>query len=130
MGEEMDDHWDTEHPGWRHRFAAYFLSKRESGTGDLFIAWAHDEPIGMLAVSLIDDYHLHTRGRVSGRINAVYVKPAYRRKGVAHELMSTAISWFNSKECHVVRLNSSEMAVPLYSSFGFKSRREMELSLR
>jgi len=37
--------------------------------------------IGMLTVSLVDDYHSHCRGKQSGRVNAVYVTPQLRSPG-------------------------------------------------
>jgi hypothetical protein len=49
--------------------------------------------------------------------------------GVVRALMLAGIDWIRSKDCVVVRLNSSEDGVALYESLGFKPRREMEFSL-
>lgn len=88
-----------------------------------------DEIVGMVFVSLLDDYHGYVRDAKSGRVNSVYVVPSYRRKGIARALMLAAMDWLKEKNCVVIRLHSSEEGVPLYESMGFKPRREMEFIL-
>lgn len=83
----------------------------------------------MLTASLVDDYHKHCRGKQAGRINAVYVAPAYRRQGVGRALVEQALTWFRERGCESARLNSSEDGEALYRAIGFKPRREMELPL-
>ena len=129
MASEMGNNWDADHPGWRERFALYFSERQEAGESQLFQARSGDEIVGMLFVSLVDDYHGYVRNKKSGRVNSVYVLPAFRRRGVARALMLAGIDWIRTKGCVVVRLNSSEDGIALYESLGFKPRREMEFSL-
>jgi ribosomal protein S18 acetylase RimI-like enzyme len=129
MALEMGNDWDSDHPGWHTRFIEFFTEKQRSRHGEAFLAYCHDEYVGMTIASLTEDYHSYALGRTSGRINSVYVKPQFRRRGIARELMLTATGWLRDAGCVVVRLNSSEEGVHLYSSLGFKPRREFELQL-
>ena len=128
MAVEMGDDWDG-YPGWPARFVEYLRRRQEAGDLQVFFARSGEEIIGMATVSLIDDYHAYTRGKLAGRVNAVYVLPAYRRRGVALASTSAAMNWLREKGCIAVRLHSSENAVSFYESLGFKSRREMERPL-
>jgi GNAT superfamily N-acetyltransferase len=130
MAVEMGHPWDdSEFPGWQERFAEYFADRQERGESQTFYARVGEEVVGIALSSLTDDYHAYTRGRQSGRINAVYVLPAYRRRGVAKALMKACLDWLRKKGCASARLNSSEQGLPLYEAMGFKPRREMELPL-
>jgi ribosomal protein S18 acetylase RimI-like enzyme len=126
MATEMGNHWDDDHPGWRERFVHYFGEKQQAGQAQLFYAKSNQEIVGMVFVSLVDDYHAYVRDNKSGRVNSVYVIPAYRRRGIGQALMHAAMDWLRTKGCVVVRLHSSEDGVALYQSLGFKPRRELE----
>jgi GNAT superfamily N-acetyltransferase len=127
MAAEMGNDWDTDHPGWRQRFAEYFSNKQKRGDSQTFFARVGDEVIGMATVSLVDEYHAYVRGRLSGRVNSVYVARQHRRKGIGRALMHAALEWLRGKGCAVARLNASEEGVALYESMGFQKRREYEL---
>ena len=129
MAVEMGSDWDKDHPGWQERFAEYWRQKQEAQVAQVFYAFSGNERVGMLSVSLVDDYHVFVRGRKAGRINAVYVTPSDRRRGIGQALMHSAMDWLREKGCVVVRLHSSEEGAPLYEAMGFRPRREMELSL-
>jgi GNAT superfamily N-acetyltransferase len=130
MAVEMGHPWDDgEFPGWQERFAEYFADRQQRGESQTFYAKVGEEVVGIALASLIDDYHAYTRGRQSGRINAVYVLSGYRRRGVAKALMNACLDWLRKKGCASARLNSSEQGLPLYEAMGFKPRREMELPL-
>lgn len=129
LGLDMNDDWDTRYVGWRERFVSYFNQMQVSGNSQVILAKSDDEIIGMIVVSLIDDYHIHVRGKRSGRVNAVYVKPQFRRLGAARLMMEEGMRWLKERGCESARLNSSEQGIFLYESLGFKPRREMELKL-
>ncbi len=129
MAMEMGNDWDKDHPGWQQRFAEYLGQKQEGGMAQVFYAHLQDEIVGMLTVSLVDDYHAYVRDKKAGRINAVYVKPGSRRRGIARAMMHSAMDWLRVKNCVEVRLHSSEDGQPFYESLGFRPRREMELFL-
>lgn len=129
MAVEMGNDWDGPHPGWQERFAEYFRGKIAMGHGQIFIARGGGAIVGMVAVTLVDDYHGFVRGRLSARVNSVYVVPELRRRGVARALMMAAIDWLRACGCTVVRLHSSVEAMEFYRSMGFTPRRELELVL-
>lgn len=126
MAAEGGADWDTDHPGWRERYAEYFAHKQAEHQGQLFVALSGDQVVGMAAVTVPEDYHAFVRGRVSGRVNSVYVTPLFRRRGIARALMHAGMDWLKTRGCVVVRLNSSEEGLALYQSLGFKPRHEME----
>lgn len=129
MAEEMGGDWDIAHPGWRTRFIQYFAGKQSSGRAGVFVALDGAKVIACAMVSMTDDYRAYSLNLVSAHVNAVYVTPAYRRKGVARQLMHLAIAWAREKKCVRVRLRSSEEGRALYEGLGFKMGREMELML-
>lgn len=129
MTKEFGKDWDSNFPGWRERFIEYFAAKINSEQGQIFYAQVNGEIVGVAAISLVDDYHAAVRNVRSARINAVYVLPDYRRKGIAGGLVKATIEWVRTKNCSRVRLNSSEEAQSLYQSLGFKPLREMEFTL-
>lgn len=60
----------------------------------------------------------------------VYTEPAFRRKGLASQLMVIMIDWCRTKGFSFVALHASAAGRPLYESLGFKPTREMRLDLR
>jgi GNAT superfamily N-acetyltransferase len=129
MAQEMGENWDNNYSGWRERFVEYFSDKQAIGQSQFFVARAGESVVGIAAVSLVEDYHGYVRGRYAGRVNAVYVAPEIRRRGVARRLMQAGMHWLKQKNCVVVRLNSSAEGQFLYQSLGFKARNEMECYL-
>jgi GNAT superfamily N-acetyltransferase len=61
-----------------------------------------------------------------GYVENVFTLPAYRRRGVARQLMSALLDWVRtSKACYEVELHPTQMAHPLYSSLGFEGNQGM-----
>ena len=57
-----------------------------------------------------------------GYIENVYVMPAFRRKGVARQLMLTLLDWARSSgKIYNIELHATTMAHELYQSLGFES---------
>lgn len=129
MSIEMGGDFDAMRPGWRNRFCEFFSTKQRAGEAQLFLAFDDAAAVGMTVVSMLDDYRRHAFGTPSAFVNAVFVQPAYRRRGVARALMEAAISWARERGCTRVRLRSSDEGRPLYQSLGFRAGREMEIDL-
>lgn len=129
MAIEAGESWDGKYPEWREKYVAYYSEKQDSDEARVILAKAGSKIIGMIAVSVIDDYHVHVRDKKSGRVNAVFVRPEYRRQGVGRDMMQAGLQWMKEKGCVTARLHSSEQGVFLYSAIGFKPRNEMELVL-
>jgi GNAT superfamily N-acetyltransferase len=73
--------------------------------------------------------HMVAGGRWRGNIINVYTEPAYRRRGMARELMQVALDWCAAHEVGAVILHSSEEGRALYESLGFTQTNEMRLIL-
>ncbi|MDZ4877137.1 MAG: hypothetical protein CLLPBCKN_006572 [Chroococcidiopsis cubana SAG 39.79] len=64
-----------------------------------------------------------------GYIWGVYVKPSYRRQGVATKLMKEAMIYLKEIGCTRAVLHASDTGKLLYSSLGYAQSNEMVLSL-
>jgi GNAT superfamily N-acetyltransferase len=60
----------------------------------------------------------------------VYTDPAYRRRGIARQLMQTMIDWCKQQGFARVTLHASDDGRHLYESLGFEPNNEMRLKLR
>ncbi len=129
MGLEMGSDLDARDAGWRTRFCLYFAGKQGMNHGRLFLAFDDGAPIGMAAVSLTDEWRAFCFNMRFAHVNAVYVRPDYRRRGIARELMQCTIAWAKAQGCARLRLRTSEEGRALYESVGFQAGREMELAL-
>lgn len=129
MALEMHGDFDAQAPDWRTKYCAYFGGKQSAGTAQLFLAYDGESPIACAIVSIPDDYRRYCFGTASAYVNAVYVQPAYRRRGVAKQLMQLTIRWARERGCARVRLRASDEGRYLYEQIGFREGREMELNL-
>lgn len=130
MAQEMGGDWDIAHPGWRTRFMQFFGGKQHSGRSQIFVATDGDDLVGLAIISILtDDYRTFALNLPRAHVNAVFVKPEYRRQGIARRLMRLAIDWARRNGCVRVFLRTSEDGRALYESMGFKAGREMELGL-
>jgi GNAT superfamily N-acetyltransferase len=57
----------------------------------------------------------------------VYTEPAYRRQGLARELMKKVMEWCAREGVETVILHASEEGRPLYERLGFEATNEMRL---
>lgn len=114
---------------WRERFVEYFRAKSERGDAQLFLAFDGEIPVGSATVSILEEYRRYVLDISSAWVNAVYVKPEYRRCGIGKTLMLLAIDWARTKGCRRIRLRSSDEGRLLYESLGFIPTAEMELRL-
>lgn len=129
MAREMGGDFDARFPGWRTRFCAFFSGKQATGTAQLFLAYDGERAVGCTTVSIAEDYRRYCFGTPAAHVNAVYVRPDYRRRGIARRLMQLAIEWARERGCTRVRLRASEDGRFLYEQLGFREGREMELDL-
>lgn len=129
MALEMGGGFDAMARDWRTKFCAYFGGKQSAGNAQLLLAFDGETPIGCVTVSLAEDYRRYCFGTLSAYVNAVYVKPAYRRRGIARRLMQLAIAWARERGCTRLRLRASEEGRFLYEELGLREGREMEMDL-
>ena len=129
MALEMGSDFDALSPDWRPKWCAFFGGKQATGNGQLFLAYDGEGPIGCVVATIPDEYRRACFGIRHAHVNAVYVKPAFRRQGIARRLMQLVIAWARERDCSRVRLRTSEDGRFLYESLGFREGREMELDL-
>lgn len=103
----------------------------ESGTYVGFIA----EESGAVAGSCGLLVHValprpHSPSDRTGRVQSMYVVPAYRRRGIARALMRELIAYARGADLSFLTLGTSEQARALYASLGFEARPEMMLLLQ
>lgn len=88
-----------------------------------FVSWLavdRDEIVGTSGLSVVEKppYFGCTTGRI-GLISSMWVKPAYRRRGIAKELLMRLRDDARAQGCGVLQITASNMGVPLYESCGF-----------
>lgn len=124
----MGGDFDALAPGWRAKFCQYFGGKQAAGNAQLFLAFDTGQAVGCATISILDDYRNFVFNQRAAHVNAVFVKPAYRRRGIARRLMELAVAWARERGCTRVRLRASDEGRLLYQTLGFAAGREMELS--
>lgn len=60
-----------------------------------------------------------------GYVLNVYVRPEYRRKGIARILMQTILHWCRVHDIHTLSLHASPDGLDLYKQLGFQITNEM-----
>lgn len=129
MAEEMNASFDRRAAGWRRRYREYFGRELQAGRARIFFAVVDGEPVAMVLARIVDNYRTALFGTLYGQINNVYVRPAWRRRGIGRTLMEQALGWLREEGCVVARLHASEDGRALYTGMGFTSTNEMEFRL-
>lgn len=133
--------WENQaerHPEQEHRdtldqyTAAYIEQTRDELARGVHRAWlAEAGGEAVACVTLVwwvmppnPDEHRRRRGFVT----SVYTRPAYRRQGVARQLMTMLIEHARAESVQRLILWSSEMGRPLYEDLGFTPSTGFELN--
>lgn len=98
-----------------------------------FLAWIADDAGTVVAASgltMLDrpPYPDNAAG-LDGYVTNMYTLPAYRRRGLARELMEILITHARQVGIKRLFLEASREGQPLYEAFGFRLTRGMELTL-
>ncbi len=64
-----------------------------------------------------------------GYIFNIYTQPAFRRRGLARQLMQVILDWCRAQSIRVVGLHASDDGRALYKALGFEPTNEMRLKL-
>lgn len=78
-----------------------------------FIAELDGMPVGTVTTT--------SYGKKLGWIGMMLVLPEYRRRGIARELMHTAIDCLQRREVSCVKLDATPLGQPLYEQLGFRA---------
>ena len=98
----------------------YYARHMADGTFVSWIALDGDRIVGTSGMSFVEKppYFGCPSGRI-GLLSSMFTDPAYRRKGIARELLSRVIEEARADGCGTVQITASDMGVLLYTSFGF-----------
>jgi GNAT superfamily N-acetyltransferase len=99
-----------------------------------YLGWLAMASDGAVAAGLglwLMDWPPHVIGSGSrrGNIINVYTETAHRRRGLARQLLNTALDWCRANRIDVVILHASKEGRRLYQSVGFEPTNEMRLLL-
>ena len=98
----------------------YYMRHMKDGT---FVSWiAEDEGkiIGTSGMSFVEKppYFGCPSGKM-GLLSSMFTNPAYRRKGIANELLPRVVEEATNYGCGTVQITASDMGVKLYTAYGF-----------
>lgn len=88
-----------------------------------FVSWLAldgEKIVGTSGISFVEKppYFGCPSGRI-GLLSSMFTDPAYRRRGIAKELLHRVIEEARSYGCGTVQITASDMGVLLYTDFGF-----------
>lgn len=98
----------------------YYMRHMNDGS---FVSWiAEDEGkiIGTSGMSFVEKppYFGCPSGKM-GLLSSMFTNPAYRRKGIAKELLHRVVEEARNYGCGTVQITASDMGVKLYTAYGF-----------
>lgn len=98
----------------------YYHRHMADGTFVSWLALDGDEIIGTSGMSFVEKppYFGCPSGKM-GLLSSMFTNPAYRRKGIARELLSRVIADARDYGCGTIQITASDMGVKLYTDFGF-----------
>ncbi len=109
----------------------YYQRHMADGTFVSWLALDGEKIIGTSGMSVVEKppYFGCPSGRI-GLLSSMFTDKAYRRKGIAKELLSRVVNEARERGCGTVQITASDMGVLLYTSFGFtKNQNFMQYKL-
>ena len=91
---------------------------------ETFVSWLAldgEKIVGTSGMSFVEKppYFSCPSGKI-GLLSSMYTDPAYRRRGIAKELLRRVVEEARKNGCGAVQITASDMGVLLYTDFGFK----------
>ena len=98
----------------------YYQRHMADGTFISWIALDNERIIGTSGLSIVEKppYFGCPSGKI-GLLSSMFTDKAYRRKGIAKELLTRVVNEAREKGCGTIQITASDMGVLLYSDFGF-----------
>ena len=98
----------------------YYMRHTKDGT---FVSWIAEDGgkiIGTSGMSFVEKppYFGCPSGKM-GLLSSMFTNPAYRRKGIAKELLHRVVEEAKNYGCGTVQITASDMGVKLYTAYGF-----------
>ena len=110
----------TEDLDLRPSLVDYYHRHMADGTFVSWLALDGDRIVGTSGMSFVEKppYFSCPSGRI-GLLSSMYTDPAYRRRGIAKELLARVVNEARDYGCGSVQITASDMGVLLYTDFGF-----------
>ena len=105
----------------RHSLKDYYHRHMEDGTFVSWLAVDGDKIVGTSGISFVEKppYFGCPNGKIA-LLSTMFTDKAYRRQGIARELLSRVVREAEEYGCGVVQITASDMGVLLYTDFGFE----------
>lgn len=99
----------------------YYRRHLKDGTFVSWLAVDGEKIVGTSGMSFVEKppYFSCPNGRI-GLLSSMYTDPAYRRRGIARELLGRIVEEARAYGCGSAQITASDMGVLLYSDFGFQ----------
>jgi len=113
------------------KFRAWLRDHMNAGDYHAWLVTAPDGSVAAGAGLWLMDWPPHIVGKSQrrGNILNVYTNAAFRRRGLARELMDAILAWCRENAFDTIILHASPEGRPLYEKLGFKATNEMRLQL-
>ena len=90
---------------------------------DTFVSWLAvdgDRIVATSGMSIVEKppYFSCPTGKI-GLLSSMYTEKAYRRQGIARELLGRVVEEAKARGCGAVQITASDMGVYLYERYGF-----------
>lgn len=98
----------------------YYTRHMADGTFVSWLAVDSDRIIGTSGMSFVEKppYFGCPSGKI-GLLSSMFTDSAYRRKGIAKELLTRVVNEAREYGCGTIQITASDMGVLLYTDFGF-----------
>ena len=101
-----------------------FIEESKSNNGKIYVACVLDDVVGFVAFWMAKDPSLYPESYEWLSVEALAVKPAYRRLGIASSLLKLAEEHATKSSVKQLRVNvlaANHLGLSLYNTFGFKN---------
>ena len=111
----------TEEIDLRPSLEDYYHRHMADGTFVSWLAMDGDAIVGTSGMSFVEKppYFGCPNGKI-GLLSSMFTSNAYRRQGIAKELLARVVQEAKEYGCGVVQITASDMGVLLYTDFGFR----------
>ena len=99
----------------------YYRRHMPDGTFISWLALDGEKIVVTSGISIVEKppYFGCPTGKIA-LLSSMFTDKAYRRRGIAKELLSRVVSDARERGCGVVQITASDMGVLLYTDFGFE----------
>jgi GNAT superfamily N-acetyltransferase len=118
--EQLREEGATEDIDLRPALKDYYNRHMQDGTFVSWLALDENKIIGTSGMSFVEKppYFGCPSGKM-GLLSSMFTLQAYRRKGIAKELLSRVVEEARQYGCGTIQITASDMGVLLYTNFGF-----------